>query len=139
MKLLFLDKLGAIGTFAAAISCPVCWPLFASLGSALGLGFLLPYEGTIMRVVFPGFVGLGLIGSVVSFLYHREKLPLVVGVASALLIFYGFYGGWYRLPMYIGIFGLPVSAMLSVAANRRKRISCTTQECDLAPLGSVNP
>ncbi len=77
-----------------------------------------------MNIVFPGFVTIALIGCILSFLHHKDFLPLAVGVASALLIFYGFYGGWYRLPMYIGIFGLPISAALSFLSIRRKSLVC---------------
>lgn len=124
LKITYLDKVGALGTFFTALACPVCWPLFASLGSALGLAFLLPYEGFMMKVAFPGFVGLALIGCILSFLHHKNYLPLVIGVASALLIFYGFYGAWYRLPMYMGIFGLPVSALLSFYVSRKQNLVC---------------
>jgi rhodanese-related sulfurtransferase len=35
-----LDKLGAVGAFLAAASAPYCFPLFATVGVALGLGAL---------------------------------------------------------------------------------------------------
>lgn len=124
MKLVFLDKFGAAGVFVTALSCPVCWPLFASVGSALGLGFLLPYEAILMQVVFPVFVSIALLGSVLSYRYHRQFLPLAIGCTSALLILYGFYGGWHLNLMYIGIFGVLVSSVLSYLAKRKQDLIC---------------
>lgn len=128
MKISFLDKLGALGVFVTALSCPVCWPLFASVGSALGLGILLPYESVMMNYVFPAFVVLALIGGILSYLTHKQVLPAAVGVMSALLILYGFYGGWYVNLMYAGIFGLLISAGLSFIANRKQELICRTAE-----------
>lgn len=124
LKIVFLDKFGAVGTFLTALSCPACWPLFASVGSALGLGFLLPYEAILMQVAFPLFVVISLLGSVLSYRYHKQILPLALGCISALLILYGFYGGWHLNLMYVGIFGILASSVLSYLAKRKQDLIC---------------
>jgi mercuric ion transport protein len=40
-----LDKIGTIGVWVAALSCPACFPALISLGSVMGLGFLSVFEG----------------------------------------------------------------------------------------------
>ena len=123
MKLTFVEKVGSLGVLGTAAACPVCWPLFATAGSAMGLGILAPYEPVIMNVVFPGFVLIALVGGVFGFLNHRKLLPLILNIASVSLILYGFYGGWHLVLMYIGIFGVLISSVLGYLANRQCRIA----------------
>lgn len=126
MKFLFIDKIGAIGTLVTAMACPACWPLFATVGSALGLGILLPWEGILMNFVFPTTAALATVGSVLSFRSHKKRLPLIVGLLSGAAILLGFYVGWQLLLMYIGIFGLLISSILGHLANRQQEKLCKT-------------
>ncbi len=126
MKLTFVDKFGSIGVFVTALACPVCWPLFAGLGSALGLGMLAPWEGLMMDYVFPPFVVVALVGTLISYSNHKKLIPTILGVGSALLVLYGFYVGWQLVLMYIGIFGLLISSVLSFFANKRQAKICQT-------------
>lgn len=116
MKL--LDKIGSIGAILAAASCPVCFPLLATAGSAIGLGALHPYEGK-MLILFQILVLVSLAGLVLSFRRHRKPLPLVIGVLSALLIIYAFHIRFNEILNYIGLFGLLSSSVLNVIENRR--------------------
>lgn len=124
MKITFLDKVGGVGVLLTAMACPACWPLFAAAGSALGLGILAPWEGIMMNYVFLPLVVLSMVGSYFSFRFHRKSLPLICGMLSGLLILFGFYAGWYLTLMYIGIFGLLASAILSYLANRSQARLC---------------
>ena len=124
MKITFVDKFGSAGVLLTALSCPACWPLFASAGSALGLGVLLPYEPILMNYAFPGFMGITLIGAILSFRFHKQLIPLLIGVISPILALYGFYFGWIVLLMYVGIFGCLVSAVLSYFATRKQKLLC---------------
>lgn len=124
MKITFVDKFGSAGVLLTALSCPACWPLFASAGSALGLGILLPYEPILMNFAFPGFMGIALGGSVLSFRFHKQLAPLLIGVTSPLMALYGFYFGWIVVLMYIGIFGCMISAVLSYIATRKQKLIC---------------
>jgi mercuric ion transport protein len=124
LKLTFIDKVGSIGMFITALACPVCWPLFAGIGGALGLGILAPWEGIMMDYVFPPFVLVALIGTVLSYRNHRQLIPLVFGVASASFILFGFYVGWQLILMYIGIFGLLIASVLSYLANKKQAMIC---------------
>jgi len=42
------DKAGALGSVVSAMGCGVCFPAIASLGAAIGLGFLSEYEGLLL-------------------------------------------------------------------------------------------
>ena len=122
MKLDIVERFGSIGTFIVAASCPVCWPLFIPIGSALGLGFLQPYEGVMMNIVFPIFVIITLIGSYLGYRVHRTLYPLAVTGASVLFILIGFYGGWNLVLMYIGIIGVLVGSVLGFIAKKQCKI-----------------
>ena len=127
MKFEFLDKFGPVGTFIVAASCPGCWPLFIPIGSALGLGFLQPYEGIMMNIVFPIFVLLTLLGSFLGYRSHNTVYPLAVTGVSVFLILIGFYGGWHLMLMYIGIIGVLVGSILGIVAKKQCNISNTEQ------------
>lgn len=124
MKLHYIERIGAAGTFITALACPACWPLFATLGSALGLGILLPWEGILMTYVFPALVVVSVIGSALSYRQHKKVIPTLIGIVSATLILIGFYFGWILTLMYIGIFGLLASALLSHRAHREHSKLC---------------
>lgn len=125
MRITIVDKIGSIGTLLTAMACPVCWPLFATAGSALGLGILQPYEGILMVYVFPAFIITALVGAVLSYRHHRKPGPLITGIVSGALALYGFYVDWQVVLMYIGIFGLLVSSIMSFAANRMRSRSAS--------------
>jgi hypothetical protein len=55
------DKAGALGSVVSAMGCAACFPAIASLGAAIGLGFLQEYEGLFISKLLPlfcrGFAG----------------------------------------------------------------------------------
>ena len=118
--------MGSIGSVIAALACPACFPFFAVVGSALGLGVFLPFEGTVF-LVFQILVGLALVGNIISFFSHRKLLPLVVGVMSPLLIFFAIYIYWNSRFLYAGLFGLLAASVLNFMAKRRCA-SCEIKE-----------
>ncbi|MDD9891481.1 MAG: MerC family mercury resistance protein [Gammaproteobacteria bacterium] len=126
MKLLLFQKLGVAGTLLTAMACPACWPLFATAGSTLGLGVLLPWEGVLMNYVFPPFVVISILGVIQAYRFHKQLVPTVVGTVSGLSILFGFYVGWQLTLMYIGMLGLLVSAVLGHLASRKQEKLCQT-------------
>lgn len=124
MNITFLDKFGSTGTLLTALACPVCWPLFASAGSALGLGILAPYESILMTYIFPSAIVIFMLGSYLSYRTHKKLTPLVVGIESGVFALYGFYVGWVLILMYIGILGIVISSILSFIALRKQQLLC---------------
>lgn len=124
MRFQFLDKIGAFGAFLAAVSCPACFPLLAVAGSALGLGFLRPYEGMV-TIVLQVLVFVALVGNVLSFRRHKRVLLLMVGLASPILIFFSLYVYFTPTLLYLGLFGLMVAAIMNSIAGRQCS-SCKT-------------
>ncbi len=123
MKLDFVEKIGSFGTIITAAACPVCWPLFIPIGSALGLGILQPYEGFMMNIIFPIFVMITFIGSFLSYRIHKSLYPLIITNLSVIFILFGFYIDWNRMLMYIGIIGVIMGSIAGIMAKRNVKKS----------------
>lgn len=118
-----LDKIAAIGAvLAAAASC--CLPLFAVIGSALGLGVLAPYEGY-MAYALQFFTVLSLVGTVMAYRQHRSVPPLVLAIVSTALIFIAYYIHFHPLLIYLALGGLLATAVWNYI-SRRRCASCHT-------------
>ncbi|RSZ44092.1 MULTISPECIES: organomercurial transporter MerC [unclassified Variovorax] len=126
------DKTGALGSIVSAASCPACFPAFAGLGSAMGLGFFAGYEGLFINTLLPLFAAIALIANALGWLRHRQWRRSVLGmvgpamVLAAMLLFFGRW--WTADLLYVGL-----ALMISVSiwdllspANRR----CQSESCD---------
>ena len=83
---LLLDKLGALGAFLAAAAAPCCFPLLAAVGAALGLGSLQSLRGYMDHAI-QAMVLLALAGDFIAYRKHRQRLPLIVGITAACVVF----------------------------------------------------
>ena len=97
-----LAMLPAIGTtLLPNLTCPACWPAYAGLLSALGLGFVnyTPYLLP-LTVVFLAL-------AVTSLGYHaknrRTHKPFILGLLAAILILVGKFAFVSNLAVYGGI------------------------------------
>lgn len=45
------DKTGSVGAVVSAMGCAMCFPAIASLGAAVGLGFLIQWEGLFINTL----------------------------------------------------------------------------------------
>lgn len=118
MKIKHLDKLGAVGAIVAAGGCPACFPALAALGSAMGLGFLQQFEEKSL-IALQILVFIGLIGNIISYFNHRKIIPLIIGVFSALIIFFAWYIYFSYALFYLGLIGLFVAAILNIIAKKK--------------------
>ncbi|GLZ89353.1 hypothetical protein Pres01_54040 [Metapseudomonas resinovorans] len=48
------DKTGSLGVLVSAMGCALCFPALASLGAAIGLGFLSQWDGLFITTL-PGW------------------------------------------------------------------------------------
>lgn len=80
------DKTGLLGSFVAAAACASCFPAIASLGAAIGLGFLSPYEGLSVRVLLPAFAGVALLANALGWFSHRQWRRTALGLIGPLLV-----------------------------------------------------
>lgn len=114
------DKLGTAGLFITAIFSPCCFPLFAFVASAFGLGSFELFGGWTMWV-FQAMVLIVIGGLVISYRKHRCLYPLVVAIPCGLLIFYGYHfndSDYWTYFLYAGMFGLLVATRWNYRRNK---------------------
>lgn len=124
------DKAGALGSVVSAMGCAACFPAIASLGAAIGLGFLQEYEGLFISKLLPLFAVVALLANALGWLSHRQwyrSLLGMVGPAIVLAAMLLFFGNWRTANLlYVGLalmIGVSIWDLLS-PANRR---------CELPP------
>lgn len=80
------DKAGLLGSVVSAAACATSFPAIASLGAAIGLGFLSPYEGLFIRFLLPAFAGIALLANALGGFSHRLWQRTALGVLGPLLV-----------------------------------------------------
>lgn len=90
------DKTGVIGIIVSSMGCSMCFPALASIGAAIGLGFLTPWESVFVHVLIPVFALLALLANGLGWISHRQWQRSVlgsIGPVVALLGWYAFFTG----------------------------------------------
>lgn len=124
--LIFLgDKAASLGALVSAMGCAMCFPAIASLGAALGMGFLAQWEGQFINTLLPLFAWLALATNALGGFSHRQWHRSLLGMAGPTILLLSLYPwfqyGWSSVATYTGI-----GVMLAVStwdlvspANRR--------------------
>lgn len=115
-----IDKLGTVGLFITAIFSPCCFPLFAFVASALGLGSFELFGGWTMWV-FQAMVIVAIFGLYISYRKHKCLYPLLTAIPSGLLIFYGYHlndSDYWTYFLYTGMFGLLAATIWNYRRNK---------------------
>lgn len=130
------DKTGALGSIVSAMGCVACFPALASLGAAIGLGFLSQYESLFITWLLPLFAAVALVANALGWFSHRQWHrsllgsigPLLVVLAAILMRFYGLPSA---LVVYIGLaFMVGVSIWDFVSPAHRR---CRPDGCEQPP------
>ena len=127
------DKAGTFGSIVSALGCAACFPAIASIGAALGLGFLQEWEGLFISRLMPLFAAIALLANALGWLSHRQWPRSVLGMIGPTLVLgvLGWLGGeaWPASLLYAGL-GLMLAVSvwdLLWPTNRR----CGPNGCDL--------
>lgn len=125
------DKIGSLGAVVSAMSCAMCFPAIATLGAALGLGFLSQWEGIFLSTLLPLFAVWVLVLNALGWISHRQwhrSLIGMIGPTFLLLSLYPWFQyGWSSYVTYAAL-GLMIAVSiwdLVSPANRR----CGPAEC----------
>ncbi len=109
------DKSGSFGAVIAAMGCSFCFPALASLGAAIGLGFLAKWEGFLLTKVLPAAAVLTLAVNVFGYFFHRQwyrSLLGVIGPAAILLILNFWFAAYWRTDAIYAALGLMVAVSI---------------------------
>lgn len=126
------DKAGVIGAIVAAAGCAACFPALASLGAAIGLGFLSQYEGLFIRILLPMFAGIALLAHVIGGVNHRRWRRVALGAIGPLLVLAAVFvmrasgqrTGWLLYPGLLLMIAVSIWDLLSPP----RKVSCATAE-----------
>lgn len=128
------DKSGSFGAVVAAMGCSFCFPAIASLGAAIGLGFLAQWEGLLLTRVLPAAAILTLLVNIFGYFYHRQWYRTVLGttgpIAILLILNFWFATYWRTDAIYAALGSMVAVSIWDIfwPANRH---------CDTAP--SIEP
>ncbi len=135
------DKSGALGSIVSAMSCPACFPALASIGSAVGLGFLSEYEGLFITRLLPLFAGLALLANALGWLSHRQWHRSVLGmigpaIVLAAMVF--FLGNWWTANLlYAGLAFMIGAAIWDLVSPAHRR--CGPGGCAVPHMRTGDP
>jgi mercuric ion transport protein len=127
------DKTAALGAVVSAMGCAMCFPAIASLGAAVGLGFLGRWEWLFVNTLLPLFAWLVLVLNGLGWFSHRQWRRSLLGMAGPALLLLSLYPWFqYGWSAYVTYAALGVMVAVSVwdilsPANRR----CAPDGCEL--------
>lgn len=114
------DKLGTAGLFIIATLSPCCFPLFAFVATALGIGSYELFGGWTMWV-FQALIIISILGLYTSYRKHKYLYPLLIAMFSGLLIFYGYHfndSDYWTYFLYAGMLGLLAATIWNFKSNK---------------------
>ena len=135
----FFDKVGSLGgslvasagAVVSAMGCAMCFPAIASLGGALGIGFLSQWEGMFINTLLPIFGWIALVINALGWFGHKQWLRSLLGMIGPTLLLLSLYPWFqYGWSTYVTYSSLALMVIVSIGdfvypANRR----CDAESC----------
>jgi mercuric ion transport protein len=121
------DKTGSFGVLVSAMGCSMCFPALASLGAALGLGFLSQWEGLFITTLLPLFAWLALLINGLGWFSHKQWRRSLLGISGPTLLLMSLYPLFrYQWSTYVTY----VAIALMIAVSLWDILSPTNKRCD---------
>jgi len=119
------DKSGAFGGVVAAMGCSMCFPALASLGAAIGLGFLTQWENLFMTTLIPLFAWIALLANALGWFSHRQWHRSLLGMAGPTLVLLSLYPWfmypWFKLTLFAGLILMVIVAIWDLVWPSHRR------------------
>lgn len=139
-----VDKFGVVGALASTMSCAMCFPAAASLGAAIGLGFLSRWEPLFLEAL-PIFAVLVLLANALGWFSHRQWQRSALGMIGPVLVLigrYAFTGGALshdvaRGVLYTGLVVMTVFAIRDMVAPGHRRCAPGESTCVVPSGGGI--
>ncbi len=137
------DKVGVVGTVVSTMACAMCFPAAASLGAAIGLGFLSQWEPLFLKIL-PLFAMAVLAVNALGWLSHRQWHRSVLGMIGPTLVLVGRYAftsgalghETARGVLYAGLVAMIAFAVWDMVAPSSRR--CASDGCELPAHGNTS-
>lgn len=132
------DKSGALGAIVSTMGCSMCFPALASIGAAVGLGFLSRWEGLFVNTLLPLFAGIALGANALGWFSHHQwhrSLIGIIGPSIVLLSLYPWFKyGWSARTLYGGLVLMLVVAIRDLWSPAHRR--CGPEGCEIQETSS---
>jgi len=126
----------SVGVLVSALGCPVCFPAIASLGAAMGLGFLTQWESVFISVLLPLFATIALVINLWGYRTHKQLKRTLFGISGPILVLLWRPLAHLGLPgsavMYTGIALMFIVSIWDIFSPANKHCGddgCSTDSC----------
>ena len=124
------DKAGSLGSIVSAMGCGACFPALASLGAALGLGFLSQFEAVFVTVLLPLFAALALLANALGWFSHRQWQRSVLGMIGPAIVLVASFTVAEKL-LYVGLATMVAVSVWDFVSPANRR--CGPDGCAVPP------
>ena len=125
------DKACSLGALVSAMGCAICFPAIASLGAAIGLGFLSQWESLLLNTLLPLFAWAALIINGLGWFSHKQWHRSLLGMAGPILLLLSLYPwfqyGWSTYVTYSALALMVAVSIWDIFAPTNKR--CDAESC----------
>jgi mercuric ion transport protein len=126
------DKAGSLGALGAAMGCAMCFPAIASLGAAIGMGFLSQWEWTMIGTILPLFAGIALVANALGWFSHKQWHRSLLGMLGPVLLLLSLYPwfkyGWSTYVTYSALGLMVIVSLWDIFSPANKR--CDDESCE---------
>ena len=133
------DKVGSLGAIVSAMGCAMCFPAIASLGAALGLGFLSQWEGVFVNTLLPFFAWFALVINGLGWFSHHQWYRSLLGIVGPILLLISLYPlfqyGWSSTVTYSALVLMVMVSLWDLFSPANKH--CHDGQCDV-PIQKMN-
>lgn len=113
------SRLASLAPLAGLLAVASCYGTLGVVALLSVVGVAVPLDEDLLVRIVTVVLAIALLGMAYSFRMHRNIKPLLIGIASAALLLWVFYGQYSRLLEALGFAGLVSASLLDFRAKHR--------------------